>query len=132
LGGQDIQICTCRYWELLILAFVVYNAVTVPHEAAFVYDKSKIQSLIEDIIDVLFAIDVLFTFRVAYINSQGELVRDGRQIVSHYLYTWFPIDLLASLPFEYIVLAFGLEGGSNWTFFAFFKEQLPSLLQVLM
>lgn len=78
----------------------------------------------EDIIDVLFALDVIYTFRTAYLDPQGEMVRDGGKIVSNYLGSWFPIDILASLPLEYIVLVFGLSGGTNLTYFAFLKVQL--------
>lgn len=123
-AGGNSRTC-CRYWDFLILAFVIYNAVSVPHEAAFAYTKSLVQSRMEDIIDVLFALDVIYTFRTAYLDPQGEMVRDGGKIVSNYLGSWFPIDILASLPLEYIVLVFGLSGGTNLTYFAFLKVQLP-------
>lgn len=45
----------------------------------------------------------------------------GGKIVSNYLGSWFPIDILASLPLEYIVLIFGLSGSANLTYFAFLK-----------
>lgn len=80
----------------------------------------------EDIIDVLFALDVFYTFRTAYMDSKGEMVRDGGKIAKHYLGSWFPIDILASMPLEYVVLVFGLNGGSNLTYFAFLKVQ-PSI-----
>lgn len=79
----------------------------------------------EDIIDVLFALDVFYTFRTAYLDPQGEMVRDGGKIVSNYLGSWFPIDILASLPLEYIVLILGLSGGDNLTYFAFLKVPSP-------
>jgi hypothetical protein len=75
----------------------------------------------EDIIDVLFALDVFYTFRTAYIDNQGEMVRDGGKIATHYLSSWFPIDVLASMPLEYVVIVFGLDGGTNLTYFAFLK-----------
>lgn len=97
------------------------DAVSVPHEAAFFYQKSILQSRIEDCVDVLFVMDVFYTFRTAYVNEQGVVVRDGAKIVKHYMQTWFPIDCAASLPLEYIILMFGINGSSSLKYLAMFK-----------
>jgi hypothetical protein len=113
----------CRYWDFLILLFVVYNAVSVPHEAAFKYVKSFVQAKAETVIDVLFALDVVYTFRTAFLDEQGVMIRDGRKIANNYLRTWFPIDLLASLPLDYIILLLGVSGNarSQLTYLAMLK-----------
>lgn len=96
-------------------------AVSVPHEAAFFYQKSVLQSRLEDCVDVLFVMDVFYTFRTAYVNEQGVVVRDGAKIVKHYMQTWFPIDCAASLPLEYIILMFGINGSESLKYLAMFK-----------
>lgn len=109
-----------RYWDFLIVFFVVYNAIQVPLEASFTTLKSDVQKIADIIIDVLFALDVFYTFRTAYVDEQGMLVRDGLKIAKRYLATWFPIDLAASLPLEIIVLWFGVSNG-NLTYLAMLK-----------
>lgn len=96
-------------------------AVSVPYEAAFFYEKSILQSRLEDCVDVLFVMDVFYTFRTAYVNEQGVVVRDGAKIVKHYMQTWFPIDCAASLPLEYIILMFGINGSASLKYLAMFK-----------
>lgn len=71
--------------------------------------------------DVLFVMDVFYTFRTAYVNEQGVVVRDGAKIVKHYMQTWFPIDCAASLPLEYIILMFGINGSESLKYLAMFK-----------
>jgi hypothetical protein len=122
----------CRYWDFLILAFVIYNAVSVPLEAGFTYHKSAVQSRMEDVIDVLFALDVFYTFRTSYVDDQAIVVRDGAKIAKHYLQTWFPIDILASLPLEYIILLFGFSGNDNLTYFAMLKVRSSILSWLLV
>jgi CRP-like cAMP-binding protein len=116
-----------RYWDLLILSFVVYNSISVPFEASFAFEKSALQKGIENIVDVLFALDVFYTFRTAYIDEQGMVVRDGLKIAKRYMATWFPIDLAASLPLEMIVLWFGVAN-ANLTYLAMLKT--PRLLRL--
>ena len=113
----------CRYWDFLIVFFVVYNAIQVPLEAAFTgVHKSNVQRVADIVIDVLFALDVVYTFRTAYVDEQGMLVRDGLRIAKRYFATWFPIDMAASLPLEIIALWFGVSNG-NLTYLAMLKAR---------
>lgn len=116
-----------RYWDFLILVFVAYNSISVPLEASFAYTKTPLQRNFEDIADVLFALDVFYTFRTAYVDEQGMVVRDGLKIAKRYCATWFPIDLAASLPLEIIVLWFGVSN-NNLTYLAMLKT--PRLLRL--
>lgn len=70
--------------------------------------------------------DVFYTFRTAYVNEQGVVVRDGAKIVKHYMQTWFPIDCAASLPLEYIILMFGIDGSASLKYLAMFKVSSAS------
>lgn len=116
-----------KYWDILILLFVVYNAVSVPLEATFTISKPPGLIQAEVVVDILFAMDLFYTFRTAYVDNQGHLVRDGGKIARHYIGSWFPIDLLASMPFEYLILIYNLMrgkgGGSgvDLTLLSFFK-----------
>ena len=50
-------------------------------------------------IDAFFWMDLLSNFRTAYVDATATLIRSGAEIAKHYLHTWFPIDLLACIPF---------------------------------
>ena len=43
---------------------------------------------IELAVDVVFALDIWFNFRTAYVDSTGGLQTDQGKIVRHYLRTW--------------------------------------------
>eukprot|EP00930_Biecheleria_cincta_P019961 TRINITY_DN15106_c0_g1_i1.p1 TRINITY_DN15106_c0_g1~~TRINITY_DN15106_c0_g1_i1.p1 ORF type:complete len:718 (+),score=91.72 TRINITY_DN15106_c0_g1_i1:123-2276(+) len=54
-------------------------------------------------IDVFFLIDILLNFNTACYTENGFLLFERRQVVCHYLKTWFPIDLLASFPYRLVL-----------------------------
>lgn len=45
----------------------------------------------------------MLNFRTAYIDATATLVRDGSQIARHYSHTWFPVDFVATFPFDAVV-----------------------------
>lgn len=53
------------------------------------------------IVDTIFFIDILVSFRTTYINERtGAEVRDVKMIMQYYLRGQFTIDLLATVPFD--------------------------------
>jgi len=49
-------------------------------------------------IDTIYIIDVILNFFRAYINFEERLIRRTKQIVFHYLSTWFLLDLIQAIP----------------------------------
>eukprot|EP00873_Tetraselmis_striata_P036314 jgi/Tetstr1/456578/TSEL_043296.t1 len=117
-----------RYWDMMILVFVIYNAVAVPLDAGFGFEKAHWLNMMEITIDLIFFVDILYNFRTAYVDSQGNLIRDGKKIASTYLKSWFAIDVLASIPFEYVALMLGINVSEQVTLLAFLKT--PRLLRL--
>ena len=57
--------------------------------------------ILDYIIKIVFAIDVVLCFRKAYYVTQtGKEVRDPRKIAVRYLKFFFWIDMLSAIPFE--------------------------------
>lgn len=54
-------------------------------------------------IDICFFLDILITFRLAYINEFGEEICEPKKIAINYLQGQFLIDLFATLPLDQIV-----------------------------
>jgi hypothetical protein len=66
-------------------------------------DSGALKAL-DMLIDCVFALDILVSLRTAYINSMGDLIRDGKQVATNYLgSSRFPIDVCAVFPFEMLV-----------------------------
>ncbi|WOL11938.1 potassium channel AKT2 [Canna indica] len=91
-----------RSWETFMVVLVAYSAWVYPFEIAFMNATPKGGLFIADsIIDLFFAVDIILTFFVAYIDSRTQvLVRDRRKIAIRYLSTWFIMDLASTFPFE--------------------------------
>ena len=61
--------------------------------------------LINRFVDIVFFIDIFVNMRLPYRDHRtGILVLDRKLIVARYLKSWFIIDLLSVLPFEFIAL----------------------------
>lgn len=92
-----------RCWESFMVVLVAYSAWVYPFEAAFLNsfpNKSKLY-IVDNIVDLFFAIDIVLTFFLAYIDSRTHLlVRDRRKIAIRYLSTWFLMDVASTIPFE--------------------------------
>ncbi|KAJ9158913.1 hypothetical protein P3X46_024456 [Hevea brasiliensis] len=91
-----------RCWESFMLLLVAYSAWVSPFEVAFLNSSPNKRLYIADsIVDIFFAIDIVLTFFVAYIDSRTQLlVRDRRKISMRYLSTWFLMDVASTIPFE--------------------------------
>ncbi|XP_024980236.1 potassium channel AKT2/3 [Cynara cardunculus var. scolymus] len=99
-----------RCWQTLMVAMVAYSVWTYPFEVAFLKSsaQSRKQLLIADfIVDLFFAVDIILTFFVAYIDPTTHLlVRDSKSIATRYISTWFLMDLASTLPFDLISYLF--------------------------
>ena len=79
------------------------TAFVTPYRIAF-YDIDSIEWIIIDqMIDIIFAIDVFINFFSAYVNSDDDLITDRRKIACHYLRSWFIIDFVSILPISIII-----------------------------
>ncbi|KAJ0513948.1 putative cyclic nucleotide-binding domain, potassium channel, voltage-dependent, EAG/ELK/ERG [Helianthus annuus] len=99
-----------RYWQTLMVVMVAYSAWTYPFEVAFLKSSSHTHKqlyIADSIVDLFFAIDIVLTFFVAYVDPTTHLlVRDPKSIATRYLSTWFVMDLASTLPFELISYLF--------------------------
>ncbi|KAJ8423890.1 hypothetical protein Cgig2_022219 [Carnegiea gigantea] len=71
-----------RCWETLMVGLVAYSAWVYPFEVAFMKSCPNAQLFIADnIVNVFFAVDIVLTFFVAYIDSRTQLlVYDSKEI----------------------------------------------------
>lgn len=96
-----------RAWEMFLVVLVVYSAWISPFEFAFLPCNQNALSMIDNIVNSFFGIDIVLTFFVAYLDSQSYLlIDDQKRIAIRYISTWFIFDVCSTLPFQSISLLF--------------------------
>ena len=105
-------------WDWLILAFVIYTAIEIPFDVAFVNSRqtkaktSRFGDLValspiaiaNFIVDLLFIIDIPINFRSAVVDKNTEeVISEPKKIAILYLKSWFWVDFVAAIPFEFLV-----------------------------
>ncbi|CAN6332977.1 unnamed protein product [Urochloa humidicola] len=107
-GGSDdkwvISPLHSRYrcWETFMVVLVAYSAWVYPFEVAFMNASPKGGLEVADmVVDLFFAVDIVLTFFVAYIDPRTQLlVRDRKKIALSYLSTFFIMDVASTIPFQ--------------------------------
>ncbi|XP_021676270.2 potassium channel KAT2 isoform X2 [Hevea brasiliensis] len=104
-----------RAWEMWLVVLVVYSAWISPFELAFLtYKKDDALFIIDNIVNGFFAIDIVLTFFVAYLDSQTYLlVDDPKKIAIRYISTWFLFDVCSTAPFQSLSLLFTNRSSSE-------------------
>ena len=85
----------------MIMLFLSFYAIIIPPlEFAFYVDKVPSIRIIlfEFIIDFFFFIDFILGFFTAYLNFEEQLISNNKSIITHYLKTWFFLDLISAIP----------------------------------
>ena len=79
--SSALSVCL-RYWELFLTVLVIYSAWICPFELAFLRDLPSKLLLVENIVNGFFAIDIILTFLVAYVDSKTHLLVDDRKKIA--------------------------------------------------
>ncbi|XP_059288967.1 potassium channel AKT1-like [Lycium ferocissimum] len=90
-----------RAWEIFLVVLVIYTAWMSPFELGFLKEQEGPLSIIDNVVNAFFAIDIILTFFVAYLDKTTYLlVDDHKQIAWKYARTWFVIDAVSTIPSE--------------------------------
>lgn len=96
-------------WIFLTIFFVMWNAIALPYEIAFLGlgEKELWWDVLDKCSDAFFIMDLLVHFRAAYHDPWGGLVSDSKAIAKHYMFGekgvglgWFWIDITAAIPWD--------------------------------
>ncbi|XP_072166800.1 potassium/sodium hyperpolarization-activated cyclic nucleotide-gated channel 2-like [Diadema setosum] len=102
------------YWDLLMLLLIMANVILLPVVISFFHNKDMSHGWIifNCFSDTFFILDVICNFRTGIMNpkSAEQVILIPGQIARHYLRSWFILDLVSSIPMDYIFL---LVGGRN-------------------
>lgn len=89
-------------WDTIMLLVLLVYVIIIPLEIAFFDSKELLPFHI--IWDTICITDIIISFRTGYCIYGDRFQLDPKEIANRYLKTWFPIDLLTTLPFYYIFL----------------------------
>jgi hypothetical protein len=89
-------------WDSLFVFLVLYTAIMVPYQIGFDVSVTGGLYVFDAIVDVVYILDLIFSFLTAYMDKRGKPVWDTRKIARHYLKGGGMIDLVASIPMDKI------------------------------
>ncbi|KAM0922045.1 hypothetical protein ACQ4PT_006451 [Festuca glaucescens] len=100
-----------KVWETFLILLVVYSAWICPLEFAFMRYLPRAPFVVDDIVNAFFAVDIVLTFFVPFIDKKSYLVVDDpKKIALRYLSTWFIFDVCSTVPFHSINHLFHKHG----------------------
>ncbi|KAK2986594.1 hypothetical protein RJ640_029636 [Escallonia rubra] len=90
-----------RAWETFLVILVVYTAWVSPFEFGFLDKPGGPLSIADNVVNGFFAVDIILTFFVAYLDRSTYLLVDDRnQIAWKYASTWLTLDVISTIPSE--------------------------------
>jgi len=127
-------------WDVFTTSLLVYCAISIPYEAAFLgEDGGTLSSGMDFLVEAAFTIDIVINFRTAVVV---DLPGEGHTIVlerhtrwREYLRGWFLMDFVSALPIP-VIVAFSDEsirnvGGSrSWALMLMHSLRLLKLTRV--
>ena len=91
-------------WDLLVGVLIIFSVVTVPIRLGFDLPNNDLLWLWTDwSVDALFLLDIFINFRTCYFDDRHVLVTSWKLISSHYVQTWFIVDILSTLPIDKLI-----------------------------
>jgi len=100
---------TLKYWDPLMGVFLIFISLVTPFEVAFLTPKYDGLFAINRAIDIMFLIDIILHFFLPYQTAGGHWIVDPKNIVRHYVSTWFCVDVISIVPFDF----FSLQGSAS-------------------
>ncbi|XP_071548493.1 potassium/sodium hyperpolarization-activated cyclic nucleotide-gated channel 3 isoform X17 [Panulirus ornatus] len=97
------------YWDLCMLFLLVANLIILPVAISFFNDDLSTRWIAFNCLsDTIFLIDIVVNFRTGIMQQDNseQVILDPKLIARHYLKTWFLLDLISSVPLDYIFLIF--------------------------
>ena len=90
-------------WSAYITILILYSVVIIPVRLGFEPKVAPPFEVLENIVSLSFAVDILVHFNTTYqVPGTEHVVHNRRTIVYHYLQFWFWIDLISTIPFSVV------------------------------
>ncbi|CAN7070071.1 unnamed protein product [Brassica oleracea var. botrytis] len=90
-----------RAWDWFLVLLVVYTAWASPFEFGYLQTPRAPLSIIDNVVNGFFAIDIVLTFFVAFLDKATYLlVDDPKRIAWRYVSSWLIFDVVSTIPYE--------------------------------
>ncbi|NP_001268010.1 inward rectifying shaker-like K+ channel [Vitis vinifera] len=90
-----------RLWETYLVFLVFYTAWVSPFEFGFLKEPKGPLSIADNVVNGFFAIDIILTFFVAYLDRSTYLLVDNHKLIAwRYTKTWLAFDVISTIPSE--------------------------------
>ena len=102
-------------WDVFVGLIVVFAVLIVPWKVGFNVPSTNMWIGLDIFADSIFLIDMILTFNTGYFEDAAEevYISARKQIAMQYLQTWFLIDMLSTVPFDYIAAAGNGSGDTS-------------------
>eukprot|EP00937_MAST-01D_sp_MAST-1D-sp2_P006894 g6894.t1 len=87
-----------------MFAVLLFTVLITPVEAAFLEPQYNALFWVNRVIDLVFAVDIVLNFFIAYRQPDGKWVTNKRLIARRYVRGWLAIDVISIIPFDLIAL----------------------------
>uniref|UniRef100_A0A7N0V356 Potassium channel n=1 Tax=Kalanchoe fedtschenkoi TaxID=63787 RepID=A0A7N0V356_KALFE len=92
-----------RLWDNFLVLLVFYTAWVCPFEFGFLHKPVRALSIADNVVNAFFAVDIVLTFFVAYLDKTSYLlIDDHKKIALRYMKTWLAFDIIATFPSELV------------------------------
>lgn len=112
-------------WNLFIALIIAYVITVIPYNMAFPSD-STIKNAVEEWMNLIFLVDIIFGFNTAFVDKEGHLIRSRGSIALRYLKGLFFVDLITCIP---VSLFFESENTNAGKFLMVLK--IPRLVKIV-
>ncbi|KAM4133083.1 hypothetical protein ACJW30_01G301500 [Castanea mollissima] len=90
-----------RIWETYLVVLVIYTAWASPFEFGFLKKPQGPLSIVDNVVNGFFALDIILTFFVAYLDKSSYLLVDNpKKIAWKYATSWLAFDVISTVPSE--------------------------------
>jgi len=95
-------------WDSFLLLLILISCILIPYQFVFIHEVSWGSSYVIYLIDIIFLLDIWLNFNTSY-RSHGVEIFSRKKLYRHYARTSFPMDLVANLPFDLLLLLFSSD-----------------------
>lgn len=93
-----------RIWETFLVVLVIYTAWVSPFEFGFIKTPEGPLSVTDNVVNAFFAVDIIITFFVAYLDKASYLLVDNpKKIAWKYAISWLAFDVISTVPSELVL-----------------------------
>ncbi|KAJ6674042.1 CHANNEL AKT6 putative-RELATED [Salix viminalis] len=92
-----------RLWDTFLVFLVFYTAWVSPFEFGYLSKPSGGLAIADNVVNGFFAIDIILTFSVAYLDKSSYLLVDDRKKIAwRYTKSWLVLDVISTIPSELV------------------------------